>query len=99
MISYVMECSCDDYTIIGRHKLLQCLLQVHKILSGSESYYILNNLYVTDYCVWIQHARYILFISAAYDPQVAALNSYTSLLKHWMMLSSLRQKLVGSYPN
>lgn len=44
--------------ILGRHKLLQCLLQVHKILSTSEPYYILNNLFITDYCVWIQHARY-----------------------------------------
>ena len=52
----------DWYTSVGRQKLLQCLLSIHQTLSTSEPYYILNNLYITDYCVWVQHSRYtVLF--------------------------------------
>ncbi len=42
--------------IIGRRKLLQSLLSVHHALNSSEPYYVLNNLYLTDYCVWVQTA-------------------------------------------
>ena len=41
---------------VGRRKLLQCLLDVRRILNSSEPYYVMNNLYITDYCVWIQRA-------------------------------------------
>ncbi|XP_074646856.1 protein SHQ1 homolog [Tubulanus polymorphus] len=41
---------------LGRKYLLKCLLDIHQILCHSESYYILNDLYITDYCVWIQSA-------------------------------------------
>lgn len=35
--------------------LLQCLVDVHTILSTSGDYrYLLNDLFVTDYCLWIQ---------------------------------------------
>ena len=39
----------------GRRKVLQCLLDIHQLLNSSEPYYVLNNLYITDYCVWMQH--------------------------------------------
>ena len=38
----------------GKSCLLKCLLSVRSLLNSSEPYYILNNLYVTDYCGWIQ---------------------------------------------
>jgi protein SHQ1 len=41
---------------LGRRKLLQCLLAVRGILNSAEPYYIMNNLYISDYCVWIQKA-------------------------------------------
>ena len=41
----------------GRRKLLQCVLRVKDILNSSEPYYILNNLYMTDYAIWLQSAR------------------------------------------
>ena len=44
---------------IGRRKLLQCLLDVRDILNSCEPYYILNNLYITDYTTWLQRARYV----------------------------------------
>uniref|UniRef100_A0A1X7UJM9 Protein SHQ1 homolog n=1 Tax=Amphimedon queenslandica TaxID=400682 RepID=A0A1X7UJM9_AMPQE len=36
----------------GKVYLLKCLLSVKKLLDSYEPYYILNNLYVTDYCVY-----------------------------------------------
>ncbi|VDO64746.1 unnamed protein product [Onchocerca flexuosa] len=39
----------------GRVSLLQCLVDVHIILSTSGNYrYLLNDLFITDYCLWIQ---------------------------------------------
>uniref|UniRef100_A0A915Q558 Protein SHQ1 homolog n=1 Tax=Setaria digitata TaxID=48799 RepID=A0A915Q558_9BILA len=39
----------------GRVSLLQCLADIHAILSTSGDYrYLLNDLFVTDYCLWIQ---------------------------------------------
>ncbi len=46
------------FIFLGRRKLLQCLLAIHQTLSSSEPYYVLNSLFLTDYCVWIQRARY-----------------------------------------
>lgn len=34
--------------------LLKCLLEVYKFLS-CDQYYILNDLYIRDYCIWVQH--------------------------------------------
>ncbi|XP_064404821.1 protein SHQ1 homolog isoform X2 [Halichondria panicea] len=45
-----------DIFRLGRRKLLQSLLSVHHALNSSEPYYVLNNLYITDYCVWVQTA-------------------------------------------
>ena len=42
---------------LGRRRLLKCLLEVHSLLIDTDSRYILNDLYITDYCVWIQSAR------------------------------------------
>lgn len=41
---------------LGRRKLLQCLLAIRKILNNAEPFYILNNLYITDYTIWLQSA-------------------------------------------
>ena len=43
--------------ILGKQQVLRCLLDIHKILGESYPRYILNDLYITDYCVWIQTAR------------------------------------------
>ncbi|MCP9263616.1 Protein shq1-like protein [Dirofilaria immitis] len=40
----------------GKVSLLQCLVDVHVILSTSGDYrYLLNDLFITDYCLWIQY--------------------------------------------
>lgn len=47
---------------IGRRKLLQCVLDIREILNACEPYYVLNNLYITDYIIWLQRARYCVYI-------------------------------------
>lgn len=41
---------------VGKNQILKCLLAIHGILSESEIRYPLNDLYITDYCVWVQSA-------------------------------------------
>lgn len=37
--------------------LLTCLLDVYKIFNSSEPRYVLNQLYIKDYCIWIQQLK------------------------------------------
>lgn len=41
---------------MGRSQVLKCLLGIHKVLMESEIRYPLNDLYIVDYCVWLQSA-------------------------------------------
>ncbi|XP_075229566.1 protein SHQ1 homolog [Lycorma delicatula] len=38
----------------GNRQVLRCLLGIHKLFNSSEPRYILNQLYITDYCIWLQ---------------------------------------------
>jgi protein SHQ1 len=38
----------------GKRAVLRVLLQIYRIFEKSETQYLLNSLYVQDYCVWIQ---------------------------------------------
>jgi len=40
----------------GHTLILQCLLAVRAAFIDGENRYILNDLYINDYCVWIQYA-------------------------------------------
>uniref|UniRef100_A0A8C5KY03 Protein SHQ1 homolog n=1 Tax=Jaculus jaculus TaxID=51337 RepID=A0A8C5KY03_JACJA len=42
---------------LGKSAVLKCLLDIHKIFQENDPAYILNDLYISDYCVWIQKAR------------------------------------------
>ncbi|EPQ01999.1 Protein SHQ1 like protein [Myotis brandtii] len=42
---------------LGKSAALKCLLDSHKIFQESDQAYILNDLYISDYCVWIQKAK------------------------------------------
>ncbi|XP_054585464.1 protein SHQ1 homolog isoform X2 [Eptesicus fuscus] len=42
---------------LGKSAVLKCLLDIHKIFQESDPAYILNDLYISDYCVWIQKAK------------------------------------------
>lgn len=39
---------------LGRRKILKCLLKIYKMFNNSEPRYLLNELYIIDYCIWIQ---------------------------------------------
>ncbi|XP_063953508.1 protein SHQ1 homolog [Lytechinus pictus] len=39
---------------LGRNQVLKCFFEIHKLLSNDEPRYILNDLYISDYCVWLQ---------------------------------------------
>jgi protein SHQ1 len=39
---------------LGQRCVLKCLLEVHRIFEKTDNYYLLNKLYLEDYCVWIQ---------------------------------------------
>lgn len=41
----------------GKSAVLKCLLDIHKIFQENDPAYILNDLYISDYCVWIQKAK------------------------------------------
>uniref|UniRef100_A0A8C7QLP5 Protein SHQ1 homolog n=1 Tax=Oncorhynchus mykiss TaxID=8022 RepID=A0A8C7QLP5_ONCMY len=41
----------------GKACVLKCLLDIHTVFRENEPAYILNDLYITDYCVWIQRVK------------------------------------------
>ncbi len=49
--------------------MLKSLLHVHSILQSGDNTYILNDLYVTDYCIWIQHVRYKHCMFGGFSPE------------------------------
>ncbi|KAL4668640.1 hypothetical protein H8957_016226, partial [Semnopithecus entellus] len=42
---------------LGKSAVLKCLLDIHKIFQENDPAYILNDLYISDYCVWIQKVK------------------------------------------
>lgn len=42
--------------LLGKRQLLKCLLDIHQLFSQSSPRYLLNRVYIEDYCVWIQGA-------------------------------------------
>eukprot|EP01138_Halocafeteria_seosinensis_P006449 gb/GECG01006592.1/.p1 GENE.gb/GECG01006592.1/~~gb/GECG01006592.1/.p1 ORF type:complete len:665 (+),score=92.63 gb/GECG01006592.1/:1-1995(+) len=40
---------------LGKRAILRCLLAVKQLLEKEDHVYLLNTLYIDDYCVWIQH--------------------------------------------
>ncbi|XP_051483511.1 protein SHQ1 homolog isoform X2 [Apus apus] len=42
---------------LGKAAVLKCLLDIHKIFMENDPSYILNDLFITDYCVWIQKTK------------------------------------------
>ncbi|XP_068110092.1 protein SHQ1 homolog isoform X2 [Hyperolius riggenbachi] len=43
---------------LGKAAVLKCLLDIHSIFQENDPAYILNDLYITDYCIWIQKVKY-----------------------------------------
>ncbi|XP_004629602.1 protein SHQ1 homolog [Octodon degus] len=55
----VMKAHRDTVKILqlGKSAVLKCLLDIHRIFQENDPAYILNDLYISDYCVWIQKAK------------------------------------------
>ncbi|NXU14849.1 SHQ1 protein, partial [Pardalotus punctatus] len=52
--------ACSDTVMLlqlGKAAVLKCLLDIHKIFMESDPAYILNDLFITDYCIWIQKVK------------------------------------------
>ncbi|KAM4799959.1 protein SHQ1 homolog isoform X4 [Urocitellus parryii] len=47
----------ESHAALGKSAVLKCLLDIHKIFQENDPAYILNDLYISDYCVWIQKAK------------------------------------------
>lgn len=58
--NWKLSCKVLEDTIkmlsLGRRQVLKCLLKIHELFDSSEPRYLLNQLYITDYCIWIQSA-------------------------------------------
>lgn len=39
---------------LGKRCLLKCFLRLHHLFEHTDQHYILNKLYISDYCVWLQ---------------------------------------------
>ncbi|XP_065183203.1 protein SHQ1 homolog [Sycon ciliatum] len=44
--------------LLGRRQILKCLLEIRCLLQDDENRYLLNDLYITDYCVWVQRCSH-----------------------------------------
>ncbi|KAM9227531.1 protein SHQ1 homolog [Leptosomus discolor] len=42
---------------LGKAAVLKCLLDIHKIFMENDPAYILNDLFITEYCIWIQKTK------------------------------------------
>lgn len=42
---------------LGKRCILRCLLQCHSLMAHTDSHYMLNKIFLDDYCVWIQRLR------------------------------------------
>jgi hypothetical protein len=42
---------------LGQRCVLKCLLQIYRIFEKTDNYYLLNKLFIDDYCVWLQFLR------------------------------------------
>ncbi|XP_069822975.1 protein SHQ1 homolog isoform X2 [Dendropsophus ebraccatus] len=49
----------DTYALLrmGKAAILKCLLDIHATFQENDPAYILNDLFITDYCIWIQKVK------------------------------------------
>ena len=55
-----------DILNAGQNYVLKCFLEINKLFNESgDGKYILNDIYITDYCVWLQYVKPSTFKSLA----------------------------------
>ncbi|XP_018413470.1 PREDICTED: protein SHQ1 homolog [Nanorana parkeri] len=59
---------------LGKAAVLKCLLDIHSIFQENDPAYILNDLYITDYCIWIQKVKSKKVAALADSLQAAGLS-------------------------
>lgn len=42
---------------LGKRAILKCLLRIRAVFEHTDTHYLLNKLYVDDYCIWIQQQQ------------------------------------------
>ncbi|CAH2312890.1 SHQ1 homolog [Pelobates cultripes] len=56
LVTKAMKDTCSLLKL-GKAAVLKCLLDIHAIFQENDPVYILNDLYITDYCIWIQKVK------------------------------------------
>lgn len=69
-LSEMVFADVKDVISLGKTTILKCLLEVRQMLLDADQHYILNDLYVCDYCVWIQSVK-----SSTLEKLLQALNN------------------------
>jgi protein SHQ1 len=56
MWKLVKKCLVDvsKILLLGQRVVLQCVLDVHRIFEKTDTHYLLNKVFMDDYCVWLQ---------------------------------------------
>lgn len=71
----------------GREFVLRCLLEIKYIFehSSNTQRYLLNKLYIDDYCIWVQHQNQQVFNELAQEMEkfCFALTKQTPGIKEW----------------
>lgn len=57
--------------LLGKRAVFKCLLQLYHIFEHTETHYLLNKVFITDYCSWIQSRPDSLFKSFGKQLNVA----------------------------
>ena len=67
-------CEASEMLKRGKRVVLRALLMLHRIVEKSETQYLLNSLYIQDYCVWIQSVanERLRRVSIELDAHIAA---------------------------
>ena len=62
--------------ILGKKSILKALINIHSIFESSETHYILNKIYLDDYCCWIQqiNEETLINFGKAYNLEKSKLN-------------------------
>ncbi|XP_078728571.1 protein SHQ1 homolog isoform X2 [Lampetra fluviatilis] len=56
LVSKVVEDAARIFAL-GRQGVMKCLLATHKLFRENDPAYILNDIYITDYCIWVQKTK------------------------------------------
>ncbi|CAF0830274.1 unnamed protein product [Didymodactylos carnosus] len=54
-----LKCLCDVSYILkmGKKLILKCLLEIRRLFLDEERRYLLNDLFIDDYCLWLQSSQ------------------------------------------